>query len=565
MKKLVIILSVCILLLSGCYNLDLYPLSEASQGNWYFDDTQLTMSVNNVFHHDFWDGYAPWNFYYNTDDFIWRTYAQWGLDGTLTATTGDISTAWNNCYRCIARANAILENYKKASGTVSEEKLALYAANAKFARATQYSKLIFHWGDVPYYEGTLDIDEAFSMGRIAKSEILKKIYADYDYAIANLPIEYSSSDFQWATKGAALAFKARIALYMGDYAIARDAAKDCIDLGVYQLFPDYYTLFMNKTKNSVETIFVVPNSAELNKYWDPKEWLPRNVGGTCSKNPSWDLFCSYLCTDGLPIDESPLFNPREPFKNRDPRCTATIVEFNRNWLGVTFSPHPDSVMVLNHNTGKLIINMDSQINTQWASFDALMWAKRIDEDCLDLRAENDNIIMRFADVLLMYAEAKIELGEIDQTVLDAMNKVRARAYGVDVRETSKYPAITGSSQTALRKTLRIERRMEFAEENVIRYNDIIRWKLAEKVINLPRYGILAPKELKEKVVKPGLWFFPETPPIDEDGVADFRPMFNKGYIKLIMERSFDPSKNYLWPIPSSEIVINKNITQNPGY
>ena len=565
MKKHILILSASILLLSGCNDLDLFPLSEASKETWFADETEMKMAVNNIFHKSFWSSYAPWEGYYHTDDFQWRQYASWGQDGTLAADNSHIKNTWGASYMCIARANAVLENYEKALEIIPENKLNIYAANAKFARATMYSKLIFHWGDVPYYEGTIDIDQAFSMGRTNKSEILQKIYADYDYAIANLPTNYSSSESQLATKGAALAFKARIALYMGDFAIARDAAKGCIDLGVYQLFPDYYTLFIPSTKNSIESIFVEPFSLDFASYWDPKEWLPRSLGGTCSKNPSWELFCSYLCTDGLPIDESPLFNPREPFKNRDPRCAATIVEFDTNWLGLQFSPHPDSLYVLNHNTGKLILNNDTRTNTQWASFNAMIWRKRIDETSLSLRSDNDNIIMRFADVLLMYAEAKIELGEIDQTVLDAMNKVRARAYGVDISQTSSYPEITTTNQNELRKLLRIERRMEFAEENIIRYNDIIRWRLAEKVLNIPRYGILDPAELREKVVKPGLWFFPETPSIDEDGVVDFKPMYDKGLIKIIMVRNFDPSKHYLWPIPTSEVVINENLGQNPGY
>jgi starch-binding outer membrane protein, SusD/RagB family len=213
----------------------------------------------------------------------------------------------------------------------------------------------------------------------------------------------------------------------------------------------------------------------------------------------------------------------------------------------------------------MISNTDNRAVTPWASYDGLVWAKFIDEDCLDQKAENDNILMRLADVLLMYAEAKIELGEIDESVLNAMNQVRARAYGVSVNQTTDYPEITGDSQTELRKALRIERRMEFAMENVIRYNDIIRWRLAEKVLNNPRYGMLNPPELKERVVDKGLWFFAETPPIDEDGVVDFQPLYEQGFIRLLRDRNFDPTKHYLWPIPSSEILINENMTQNPGY
>lgn len=566
MKKLISIVTICILLLNlnGCNDLDLYPLSEASDTNWFSDETEVEMAVNNIYHQSFWEGYAPRNFWFYTDDYVYRNYAVDWLDGTVTGQSGTVVDAWNYCYKCIARANTVLLHFDK-SGDIPEAKLLKYEALARFARAANYAKLIFQWGDVPYYEGTIDIDEAFSMGRTNKDEILKKVYEDYDFAIEHLPLDYSSSEYYLATKGAALAFKARIALYMGDYALARDAAKTCIDLGIYELYPDYYELFTQTVKNSVETIFGVARSIALNEYWATTDWLPRNHGGICARNPSWDLFCSYLCSDGLPIDESPLYDPREPFKNRDPRCTATIVEFNRNWLGITFTPHPDSLTVMNYNTGKRMSNKDNRAVDQWTSFTGLVWAKRVDEDCLDKRSEGDNIVMRYADVLLMYAEAKIELNEIDQTVLDAMNQVRARAYGVDYTATSSYPAITTTNQTELRRILRVERRMEFAQENTIRFNDIMRWRLAEKVLNRPNFGLLDPAELRQKVVNPGLWFFPEITPIDEDGIPDLRPMYEKGLVKKLRDRFFDPAKHYLWPIPTSEIVINENMKQNPGY
>lgn len=118
--------------------------------------------------------------------------------------------------------------------------------------------------------------------------------------------------------------------------------------------------------------------------------------------------------------------------------------------------------------------------------------------------------MRYADVLLMYAEAKIEMNSIDQSVLDAINEVRARAYGVKLSETNAYPAVSTTNQAELRRTVRIERRMELAYEG-IRYMDIIRWRLAEKVLNTGIYGMLDPAELKNKVVDAGLWFSLEFP------------------------------------------------------
>lgn len=95
--------------------------------------------------------------------------------------------------------------------------------------------------------------------------------------------------------------------------------------------------------------------------------------------------------------------------------------------------------------------------------------------------------------------------------------------------------------------------------------DLIRWRLAEKALNRPNYGLLDAAELRDKVTSKGLWFFPEIPPIDEDGVADFSSMAQKGYIKLLTNGQFDASKQYLWPVPSKEVLINSNMDQNQGY
>ena len=105
--------------------------------------------------------------------------------------------------------------------------------------------------------------------------------------------------------------------------------------------------------------------------------------------------------------------------------------------------------------------------------------------------------------------------------------------------------------------------MEFAFEGV-RYMDLIRWKLAEKALNKVNYGLLDPADLRTKVVKPGLWFFPSTPAIDDDGIADFGPMFTAGLIKQIAIRKFDASRQYLWPIPTVEI-LTSGLKQNANY
>jgi len=555
--------------LSSCNDLNLNPLSEGSSENWYTNESEINMSLSDLYRMDFWrnDRIAGNDLDVMTDDEMYRAVLYPFTSGTLNGTYATINSWWSNAYACIARANTVLANLDRAKGIISQTLLDQYAGEAKFIRAAQYSMLISYWGDVVYSTAILSLEEAYSLSKTDKRTILKNIYDDFDFATSKLPTSYSSTANMRATKGAAMAMKARVALFFGDWAIARDAAKACIDLNVYQLYPDYSTLFLSKTKNPAELIFGIPRSTVLNEVIvDCKQYVPRNAGGFGANfAPSWELFCSYLCTDGLPIDESPLFNPRLPFKNRDPRCTATIVEFGIPWLGFLYQPHPDSLKTLNLSTGLMVTNNDTRSNAQFASYNALMWKKGIDDDYLgDYKAENEMFIMRYADVLLMYAEAKTELGEIDQAMLDAsINKVRARAYKVNVTDKTSYPAITSTDKIVVRKAVRIERRMEFAWESR-RYEDLIRWKMAEKVLNRKVYGMLDPAELRIKVVKPGLWFFPRTPEIDDDGSVNLEPLYNDGLIKLIAVRNF-PLHQYLFPIPTKEIQINKNLAQNPGY
>jgi len=573
MKIRIIIISILFPLLS-CTDLNLSPLSEGSSDNWYSDETEISLSINDLYSIEFWhrdsDGW--------TDDWMSRSATNEITSATINGQFSAGSDMWSNAYTCIARSNTILENLAKVGDEIPVSVINIFEANARFVRAAQYSQLISHWGDVVFYTNTLSIEESFSLGRTDKEIILETIYEDFDFAATYLPPNYEASENQWATKGAALGMKARIALYMEDYEVARDAAKACIDLKVYDLHSDFGDLFHSSTKNPNESIFVIPRSVELGEYirdWGAthndysglgtKFYITRNSGGSTSKNPTWDLFCSFLCTDGLPIDESPLFDPHEPFKNRDPRCAETIVEFQTEHLGFMFEPHPDSVTTYSFKSGTYVQNNDTRSVAQFTSYNGMVWKKGIDGDWSDdYNTDPDIILLRYADILLMFAEAKIELNEIDNSALSAINQVRARAYGVVESDIANYPEVVSAGQSELRKIIRNERRMEFALEG-LRYMDIIRWKLAEKVLNLPNYGMLDVIDLKEKVVDQGLWFFPFTPEIDEDGVADFKPMYDAGLVRILNQKAFDAKRQYLWPVPTKEFLINNKLGQNPFY
>ncbi|QEL02841.1 RagB/SusD family nutrient uptake outer membrane protein [Olivibacter sp. LS-1] len=550
------------LLLASCGKLDLNPLSQGSSETWNSTPEEIEMSLNGLYKADFWMmDQDEW-----TDDWIYRDGLTPITNATLDGRTQFVSDWWKNTYKCIARANNIVASVDRAANLLSQEQRDRYVAEARFVRASQYARLLTHYRNIIYTETMMDIDEAMVAEQADPTMVLQKIYEDYDFAADKLKISYGASEPKRATAGAALALKARIALYMGDWETAKNAAKACMDLDVYRLHADFSELFLSKTKNSIETVFGFPRSIVLNvTKGDCQNYVPRNAGGWGAKAPSWDLFCAFLCTDGLPIDESPLFDPRMPFRNRDPRCAKTIVEFQTPHLGYIYQPHPDTLTVLNVTNGTRVENRDTRSVAQYASFNGLLWKKGIDEDWLknSWQVEPDQIIIRYADVLLMYAEAKIELGELDDSVTEAINLVRARGYGVDLGDTQTYPAVQLSTQDQMRRIVRTERRMEFALEG-IRYMDIIRWQLAEKVLNRINYGMLDVDDLRAKVINTGLWFFPQVPLIDEDGTADFSAMYSAGQIKQIAVRKFDATRQYIWPIPTNE-VLTSGLKQNPNY
>lgn len=188
-------------------------------------------------------------------------------------------------------------------------------------------------------------------------------------------------------------------------------------------------------------------------------------------------------------------------------------------------------------------------------------------------------VMRYGDVLLMYAEAMNEQSQCSQEVLDAtINQLRARAYnGTGLT----YPRVLADSQQKLRTILRTERFIELAWEGH-RYNDLIRWCIAGKVYNRPVYFLKrawsgstswegdesqVSAEYKQLIQnwKDGNYPFGGVPHIDEDGIADMQPMVDAGYIVVATERKFNEDRDYLWPIPASDRLINESLTQNPNW
>jgi hypothetical protein len=559
MKLTVIYLT--LLILGGCTKLNLNPLAEPSTSTFYSNQPELELAINDLYRIQYWYNDNP-----EYGDSYWSRGALGNpiTFGTLNADDPNVLNFWKNNYSQIAKVNTYISNMNRAKTNTPPDIFLRLEAEARFVRAYSYSTLITHFGDVPFITQPISLDSSYKLRRTDKKVILKFIFDELDWAADNLPKTYSSGDLQRFTKGAALAVKARTALYMGEWSVAETASKAIMDLaiqGTYSLYPNYRNLFLNIGNNCNEIILGFPRSQNLGVYisgFPIQQNLNRLNGGTAALIPTWEIVDSYECTDGLPIDKSPLYDPHDPFANRDPRMAMSIVPFGTNWLGFSYQPHPDSLLARNYNTGALVSNNDSRAVNIYASWTGFLWKKEVDQSWVDKKiSDRQLIIIRYAEILLTYAEAKIELNEIDQSVLDAINQVRARAYGVGISQTSAYPAITTLDQDQLRTIIKRERRVEFTKEG-LRYMDLIRWHIAEKALSKPVLGFPDPANQDRSK-----WPFSGAPVIDKDGIPDYSNLISN--IKILAQRNFDKSKQYLWPIPYADRLLNPDLSQNNGY
>lgn len=542
--------------LSACKKdyLDKVPLSGPSDQTFFANQDELLLAVNGIYSALAFHPTDDMPFLMTIDaatDIGWdrNTSGLQSLGKGNQDSNNDYARAyWTNFYKLIGRCNFILDNAEKARSTTSPEIYARSIAEARFARAFAYHNLIELFGGVPLVTKTLGLNDG-QLPRNSKEEVLAFILSELDAAAADLPASYGASDFGRATKGAALAIKARAALYAGNWDVAAAAAQEVINSNVYSLHNNFAELFSYNGRNSKEIILSLQYLRTANKtHAVTRNLLSRNGQGTSNKVPSQSLVDAYECIDGRPIHESPLYNPARPYENRDPRLSYTVALPGSNFFNFQFETHKDSLKCFNYNSTppSRIDNQDA--TNAFATFTGYCWRKYVDlVDRADVaRSELNIILIRYAEVQLIYAEAKIEKGELDQSVYDAINSIRQRP-GVNMP-----PIPTGLSQAELRSIVRKERMYELAMEGN-RLFDIRRWKIAEQVMNGPFYGRV-PRGL-----------LASAPVIDANGIAHYDNVPNRAELRVVETRQFNPSRDYLWPIPNIEIVTDPNIVQNPGY
>lgn len=436
--------------------------------------------------------------------------------GTFNSTTPKVYDVWNSTYKSIQATNAFLANIDQVQPT-DKQLIDRLKGEVKALRAYFYINLAFLYGDVPLVTSPLTIEESSNLTRTPVDEVWDFIEQEFNEAAALLPV--IQNDEGRITKGAALALKARAMLYAGRFKKAAAAAKHVMELNVYSLYPSYEKLFSYEAENNDE-IILDNQFVEGVRSNDAFGYLaPFSLEARGEVVPTSNALEGYQMKNGKDItDPTSGFDPLNPYRNRDPRLKYSIfVLGDRLPNGKVYDPRPKS------GTGDAIGYSENSTPT---GFNIKKYVNKEDLG-QPFECGINIILMRYAEVLLTYAEAKIELGQIDQSVLDAINLVRGRP---DVN----MPPIEMSSQVDLRDLVRKERLRELAFEG-LRYFDIRRWRIAEDIIPGIIYGMTYYSDEEGKLVTVSL--------------SGFKKTF----------------KSYLWPIPHREIELNPSLKQNPGW
>lgn len=563
MKKSIILQIIflgSILVLSSCDGLlNKNPLEYPSSEDYYKNKTEVELGLNGCYKQLCWDlkSERPWPVVLDvTTDISWNRSSH-GVqtlgNGSAVSNNSAATAAWKQLYKGIGRTNFLVNNIDRAKG-LSEDFYKQTVAEARFIRALNYSLLVELYGGVPKITVVQDINN-MNMARTPKEEMVTWILEELEEIKDDLPVYYEGNVRGRATKVSALALKARVALYNKKYREAADAAKEAMDLGFYELHPKYEELFNYDGEYSKEIIFSLQYLKGVIVHGNSNFLASRLGKGVSNEVPTQSMVDSYECIDGKTIDKSPLFDPKNPYENRDPRLEKSIVYPGSIFYNYEFQVDADKYpKVWNYNVvpPKQVDNTDGT-NT-YATFTTYLWRKWTDIRDMndDQNCDGDIVVIRLAEIYLIYAEAKIELGEIDQSVLDVMNKIRARAYEVNYTETTKYPAITTKDQKELREIVRRERKIELANEGH-RLFDIRRWGIAEKVMTGERLGGIKTEPLAE------------APIIDENSIPDYSNVSNKNKMRVVETMVFDAKKHYLWPIPLAELETNELMEQNPNW
>lgn len=530
--------------------LDRYPLSAISEPTFFKNENDLQLYAN-----QFYPSLPIQNFIQDnqSDDKVPNSIDPF-LAGQYVIPSVDTS---NYNWKTIRGVNYFLQRYRGAE--TSEEIKNQYAGEMRFFRALFYWNLTKRYGDVPWYSKDLtDQSEELYIARTARATVMDSVLVDLNYAVANIPLDVPQGRLH---KAAAAALKARICLWEGTrrkyfneegsetyLREALNATQQVMNTGKYSLYAtgnpttDYYNLFIQQELNG-NTEAILPMRYLQSILMNGVSRTLGESGTGYSKN----FVRSYLCTDGLPTSLSSLYKgddtPIDEFANRDPRAYQTIA--TKGFVLLQNSDGTQDVINL-PRIGTNAANTGYQL-IKGRSSDPAMW--QANQSTLDF------FIFRYAEILLIYAEAKAELGEATQADLDvSINLLRDRVgmphmalANLQRDPNSDFPDIP-----VLIDEIRRERRVELADEG-FRFDDLLRWKAGKQIEN--------PETILGMKLTPALRT--QYPASQVNGIV----VNQNNYIRIYTstERRTWDDKMYLYPIPLQEIGLNPSLSQNPGW
>ena len=598
MKKHIIIAALIALGTSACNDgfMDRTPVSDLNNESYWTSETDLEVYNNGIYNTVIGSRYFQGNSngsntkassfmsmevasdnFASTDTNLqsWANIAA-GLhvvpSGTTT-TTGD-SWSWGLLYRI----NFFMDNYRKVT-SIPEATRDQYAGEASFWRAWFYLDKVQEYGNVPLIMKTLNetSPELFAKQN-TRAEVMDAVLADIDNAIKWLPEEWPASKPDRVNKYTALTLKARICLYegtfrkyhgSGDYERflqgAVSAAEEVINSGKYQIHntgkpgSDYRTLFTSLNLRGNKEVI-------LGKYYESTKYMHSMNGNLITAGfmigVTRDLVEDYLVkeADGTakPIALSAIYNEDEienEFDNRDPRLSQTVLD-PRQETDI-FGSDPSTT------TG--YPRFSHMNGSSYVTLTGYNFIKNYNKN--DVAAAQSEVtdfpILRYAEVLLSYAEAKAELGTITQADLDkSINLLRARVAmpNLDLNPPMD-PKYASEGISSLLVEIRRERRVELSFENS-RYHDLMRWKkgsyLAKPVLGLRvedadfaaggRYDATGKKA-------------PATVTVDGKKYIDVYA----GTQFASDKRVFNENKHYFYPVPTNVLAKNDQLDQTPGW
>lgn len=440
---------------------------------------------------------------------------------------------WARNYTGIRRANMFLSKIDVVPTT--DELKVQWKAEARFLRAYFYFELVKRWGGVPLIgDKIFGLNDNVNLSRNTTAECYAYVLSELD-AIKDLllPVVVADQNIGRANKGAALALKSRVLLYMASpqlnpdnnvqkWSDAATAAKNIIDLNNYSLGTDYIALF-NSVKHT-EIIFMKEQAQNMSV--ENNNGPIGYVTGSGNTSPTQNLADAFPMKNGkMPVESGSTFDPANPYANRDPRFAATFMFNTTKWLNRPIETFD----------GGLDRPGGTRTQTRTGYYLRKFMGKF--ESSGNYSNQNHHVILfRYAEILLNYAEALNEVNGPVKEVTDAVILIRKRA-GITAGTNNRYGISETITKDQMRDLIRNERRIEMAFEEQ-RFWDIRRWKIAETVLNQPVRGVNITK--------------------NTNGTFSYT-------YKDIASSVFDAGKNYLFPIPYSEIQTNPNMAQNPGY